>query len=132
MAVIALDLGGTKLAGAIVDTAGRILHKTLKPLNGRKGRRVGDLLCRQAEELLGWSGSREMEIQALGVSVPGISRVDTGRVWAPNIPGCNNIMTMRFKYYGRCFYDIRIVINNGYFCHVNFLFFLIDNKSLQS
>src|SRR5512139_1857863 len=87
MAVIALDLGGTKLAGAIVDSRGRILRRVVEPLEGRTGRRVGRLVCQQADELLRHASNRRLKIRALGVAVPGISHIRTGRVWAPNIPG---------------------------------------------
>ena len=38
MAVIALDLGGTKLAGAIFTRRGKMLYQTAVPLARRRGR----------------------------------------------------------------------------------------------
>jgi len=40
MAVIALDLGGTKLATAVVSARGKILHSRVAPLAGRRGEDV--------------------------------------------------------------------------------------------
>jgi glucokinase len=86
-AVIGLDLGGTKLAGAIVTGKGRIVARSLVPLAGAQGRAVGQLICRELSRLLEAARTRHLSISAVGVSVPGISHSKTGKVWAPNIPG---------------------------------------------
>ncbi len=90
MAVIGLDLGGTKLSGAIFNEAGKILYKDLLPLKGREGKDVGDLVKTTVKNLLEAGDEKEVHINALGVCVPGISYSKTGRVWAPNIPGWDN------------------------------------------
>ncbi len=87
MAVIAIDLGGTKLAAAIFNRNGRIVDKKVLPLEGRKGRTVGELICHEVKRLQGVASARGVRVSAIGVSVPGISYFTTGRVWAPNIPG---------------------------------------------
>ena len=86
-AVIGLDLGGTKLAGAIFTPKGGILHKTVVPLAGHQGRAVGELIRRELDSLLAAARAKRLRISAIGVSVPGISHAKTGKVWAPNIPG---------------------------------------------
>lgn len=85
--VIALDLGGTKFAWAVVTAQGRIIHRNVILLAGRKGREVGDLIGRELSLLLAAARLEKLRISAVGVSVPGISDCRTGRVWAPNIPG---------------------------------------------
>ena len=85
-AVIGLDLGGTKLAGAIFTPHGRILRKRVVPLAGRRGRAVGALIRSELTLLLAAARARKLRISAIGVSVPGISYSRTGKVWAPNIP----------------------------------------------
>lgn len=87
MAVIALDLGGTKLAGAVFNNQGRALHKTVTPLAGRQGRAVGKLVCNSVSQLLAAADDDRLAVSAIGVCVPGISHAKTGKVWAPNIPG---------------------------------------------
>jgi glucokinase len=82
MAILALDLGGTKLASAIFSESGQLLSKKLASLEKRKGREVGDLVTGQIKKLLGHN-----DIGTIGISVPGISRPKTGTVWAPNIEG---------------------------------------------
>jgi glucokinase len=87
MPVIGLDLGGTKLAAAILAEDGAILHRAQTALEGRGGDAVGRLLTGQLSELLAYGRAHELAIGAVGVSVPGIYHREAGTVWAPNIPG---------------------------------------------
>lgn len=86
MAVIALDLGGTKVASAIVDETGaiRFTHKNL--LAGRQGTEVGKLVLENIDRQLYRAAYNKMPIEAIGVCVPGSVDPNTKRVWAPNIP----------------------------------------------
>ncbi len=84
MSVLALDLGGTKLATAVFSDGAELLESDAVPLEGRTGDEVGKLIVDQIEHL---SLSRREEIQSIGVCIPGISRSLTGTVWAPNIRG---------------------------------------------
>ena len=85
--VIGLDLGGTKLAGALFTRNGRMLRKNVVPLECRQGRAVGELIRQELKHLLAAARTKHLSVSAIGVSVPGISYSITGRVWAPNIPG---------------------------------------------
>lgn len=87
MAVIGLDLGGTKLAGAVFNIEGKILTEKSCLLEGRKGRDVGKLIMWLTLELFASAKEQKQEITALGISVPGISHIKKGTVWAPNIDG---------------------------------------------
>jgi glucokinase len=87
MPVIAFDLGGTKLATALVSGQGDILLKTIIPIKRKKGHEVGELILHQANELLKKAAFNNWIISAIGICVPGIAYVKTGKVWAPNIAG---------------------------------------------
>lgn len=88
MAVIGIDLGGTKVAAAIFDANGRILARKNALLAGRTGEQVGDLIN---EVILALQSEHMTEVfQGIGVCVPGIVYSRTDRVWAPNIPGWDN------------------------------------------
>jgi len=87
MAVIGLDLGATKLAGALFGLDGTVLERALKLLEGRAGDEVGKLIVEQVAVLSRTAAARGMEVQAVGVSVPGIVHHENGMVWAPNIAG---------------------------------------------
>lgn len=86
MGVIGIDLGATKVAGAIFDARGRILSRSQVALAGRAGHAVGELIQRQLCALLAAARRRHICIEGIGLCVPGIARSQTGRVWAPNIP----------------------------------------------
>ncbi len=90
MAVIALDLGGTKLASALVSKTGVIQQRQSTPLDARTGKGVGTLIRGQVRRLLDFAARKSIRVTAVGVSVPGISYPKTGAVWAPNIPGWKN------------------------------------------
>lgn len=83
MSVVAIDLGGTKVAVAIVSAEGEILRRDDLRSGGRSGRDVASSLIERCRALLG----EETRPSAVGVIVPGIYRAARGTVWAPNISG---------------------------------------------
>ncbi len=80
MPVIGLDLGGTKLAAAILGEDGTIVHRAQCRLEGRGGDPVGQLVTDQLDEFLAYGRSHNLAIGAVGVSVPGIYHRETGTV----------------------------------------------------
>lgn len=86
MAVIGLDLGGTKLAAAVFTSTGEILAEDKRLLFGREGAAAGRLVIEQVDEMLARARVMNQSVDAIGLSVPGIYRTKTGTVWAPNIP----------------------------------------------
>ena len=50
MHLLALDLGGTKLATALFHQDGRLLHKNVVPLAMRIGSQVGELVQHEIKE----------------------------------------------------------------------------------
>jgi glucokinase len=87
MAVIGLDLGATKLAGALFGTDGAVRARTGTLLEGRVGGAVGRLVAEQLRGLRVIAEARGEAVEAVGVSVPGIAEHEGGSVWAPNIGG---------------------------------------------
>lgn len=85
--VVGLDLGGTKLAGAVFDGEGNVLARRTAQVEGRGGDEVGRLAAAETRFLLEAAASLGKPAGAVGVSVPGIFRRASGTVWAPNIPG---------------------------------------------
>lgn len=80
--IAAVDLGGTKLAGAVFERDGRVLKRDTLPIAERTGTAVGDLISQLLENL-----TQDTPIDAIGVAVPGIYHTDRRTVWAPNIRG---------------------------------------------
>jgi len=83
-AVIGVDLGGTKVAGACFSAGGEIRARSTAALGGRAGHDVGALIVAQVRELVAGEGGA---VTGVGVAIPGIYRPASGTVWAPNIPG---------------------------------------------
>jgi glucokinase len=85
MALLGIDLGGTKLALGLFNNDGKLLHKETVALNNRKGNEVGELIINSFLQIK--NSQTEQEINSVGISVPGIYHIKTGTVWAPNIQG---------------------------------------------
>jgi glucokinase len=85
MAFVGIDLGGTKITGAVFDKRGNMLYKVSSLLEHREGNEVGALVKSTLDSLVCKNGVAG--INAVGICVPGIANRKTGRVWAPNIPG---------------------------------------------
>jgi glucokinase len=78
MPVLAVDLGGTKIAAGVVDPKGAIRVRLEEPVE--KSDPIAQIV-RIAEG---------KAVDAIGVAVPGLVRRD-GTVWAPNIPGWERV-----------------------------------------
>ncbi|MEN6453307.1 MAG: ROK family protein [Prolixibacteraceae bacterium] len=87
MAVIGIDLGGTKISAALFRTNGRMEGFRKVLLQNRKGKEVGELVRAQLRSLIREKGRGTDPVTSVGVSVPGIFNRNTGRVWVPNIEG---------------------------------------------
>lgn len=87
MSIIGIDLGGTKLASAILSDDGKINVRNVYPLEGRQGGEVGALIVDSVQVLFASARAEGESVRAVGVSVPGIYYAESGNVWAPNIPG---------------------------------------------
>jgi glucokinase len=83
--VLAVDLGGTKLAVALVDRKGKVLTQKNAIVDGSSTLAPVRQIVKLARELVGGKGVRG-KIAGAGVAVPGLVRRD-GTVWAPNLPG---------------------------------------------
>ena len=84
MPVLAIDLGGTKMATAIFSDAGKILHEEFSLLGANESSGVGDAIRSRVKDWLRLPG---INISGIGICVPGIYDRLKGTVWAPNIPG---------------------------------------------
>jgi glucokinase len=84
--VVAVDLGGTKLASAIVDASGSI-HRRKKVAVIRGSVRA--LIDQLAETLRDSTDAAppQKPVRAVGLIVPGIYFASTGNVWLPNLWG---------------------------------------------
>ena len=84
--VAALDIGGTKIAGALVDGRGRILARAQRPTPARED---GDTVMRAVEQVLGeLTGSPLWQrVTAVGIGSAGPVDASAGTVSPVNVPG---------------------------------------------
>ncbi|HRQ51563.1 MAG TPA: ROK family protein, partial [Agriterribacter sp.] len=87
MAVLGIDLGGTKLLLGVFSESGELLYKEKAPLANRKGAEVGAFIAHKTNMLRSRWQEKGDPVWATGIAVPGISHPVSGTVWAPNIPG---------------------------------------------
>ena len=87
--VVGVDIGGTKLATVVADTAGNILHKVRKPTLAERGPEYAlQLLFDMVHETIELAGLERTAISAIGVSCGGPLDTETGIVYSPpNLPG---------------------------------------------
>lgn len=82
--VIGVDLGGSNIRIAIVNSRGRILSRRMQSV---KKASKNDVI----EQMIGLIGSLMNEnIKGIGISIPG-SVTPSGYVWAPNLPNWDNL-----------------------------------------
>ena len=91
--VLAFDLGGTKLAAAVVDRGGKVAERKSTEVEKRSAMEPVEQILELARELSGGKSGRA-KIAAVGVAVPGLVRRD-GTVWAPNLPGWKRMALAR-------------------------------------
>ncbi len=91
--VLAFDLGGTKLAAAVVDRGGKVAERKSIEVEKRSAMEPVEQILELARELSGGKSGRA-KIAAVGVAVPGLVRRD-GTVWAPNLPGWKRMALAR-------------------------------------
>jgi glucokinase len=81
-----MDLGGTKLAAALVTPDGEVLASQSVPVDASAALAPVKQIVELARELVGDAKTLRRRVAAVGVAVPGLVRRD-GSVWAPNLRG---------------------------------------------
>lgn len=81
--IVAIDLGGTKIAAGVVDRRGMIRNRIAEPVEADP-----------IDQIIRIVQSMEKSPEAVGVVVPGLVRPD-GTVWAPNLQGWESVPLAR-------------------------------------
>lgn len=92
LAALAIDLGGTKTAAAVVSQRGAILSRVQEP-TCQDGPVAGvDQLERMIRAAAHAAGLEMPEIACVGIGIPAVLEAETDRViWAPNISGWRDV-----------------------------------------
>ncbi|MCW5976515.1 MAG: ROK family protein [Bryobacteraceae bacterium] len=85
MPVLAIDLGGTKLAAAVVDEEGAVLRHEKAPVRHQSLAETVEQIGRMAGRLT------DANTSAAGLIVPGIYDPRNGTAWAPNLWGREHV-----------------------------------------
>lgn len=116
MSLLGIDLGGTKLAAAVFNEDGSLLYKESITLEDRFGSAVGKLVTDTIIRFIEETGRKGLVINSIGISVPGISNIKKGTVWAPNIRGWKEypLLAQVIEITG----DIPVVIDSDRACYI--------------
>lgn len=81
---VGIDIGGTKIAGALVDSAGRITHREQLPTPGEETAQILDTTAEMVTTLVAAAGG---EVSGIGMACAGMVDGRAGRLWfSPNLP----------------------------------------------
>lgn len=118
MAVIAIDVGATKISAAIFSTDGEMSSFRKRLLNKREGIEVGVLISNMLDDLLTIARRKKISIDSVGVCIPGIANSKNGSVWAPNIPKWESFPLL--KVLQKCVYgqSIDVYIESDRSCYL--------------
>ncbi|WP_291766779.1 ROK family protein [Caldivirga sp. UBA161] len=86
-ATIVIDIGGSKIASALIYRNGEVEDYRIQSIDERGGEYVVNQIIEAAQYYI---TAHEANLIGLGISIPGIVR-ENGLVWAPNIRGWRNI-----------------------------------------
>jgi glucokinase len=93
--IVAIDLGGTKLATAVVDETGTVRGARKVPVEKGDPRNTIAQILTEAQRAVEASGVPWTGINRAGAIVPGIFRSQDGTAWAPNLWGDRNVSLQR-------------------------------------
>jgi glucokinase-like ROK family protein len=101
-AVIGIDLGGTKLYGAVTDLAGNLKNEIYVTRHLDGAEKNLEQLCGAIQDLLTTPLSNGQKIRGIGIGVPAVTRFPEGIVvWAPSLYWrelpLKDILTQRFN-----------------------------------
>ena len=85
IAVIGIDIGGTKISAALFESSGKVLQKEIQAVAHRKGKQVLELLGNLVMRLRDKAKNSSLNVVAIGICVPGIYDPINKTAWAPNI-----------------------------------------------
>jgi len=90
--ILAADIGGTKIATAVISSSGEIVQMSKAPTDlGGPPALIGQIIAMLQDDLTRAEGDLA-DVLGLGVGVPAVINVDHKVViWAPNLPGWENV-----------------------------------------
>jgi glucokinase len=84
---IGIDVGGTKISAALFTPEGEMSSRTKNPIDTSNPERTLFQIIQIIRDLQAFVEKKKAGVKAIGIAIPGIVYQNTGKVWAPNIPG---------------------------------------------
>ncbi|RPJ51809.1 MAG: ROK family transcriptional regulator [Chloroflexi bacterium] len=78
--VVGVDLGGTKVFGAVANLKGEFLYETNEVHNQSRSEGSFAVLCESIKDLLAFAQRTALPIYGISIGVPGVTHPDTGVV----------------------------------------------------
>ncbi len=116
-AILGIDLGGTKISGAIFNSSGIRLSKEKILIHQRQGEQVAGLIVNLISVLQERCKDLGLMLTGIGIAVPGIYYQQTGTVWAPNIPGWESFALFQHLRENMD-PEIKVAIDNDRACYI--------------
>ena len=118
---ICLDIGGTKVLGAIFDSKNKITYRLKKKTKseGDDSQNIENIIVSVVDEMIAEAGLKKGQINAISAGAPGVINSETGIVlFSPNLPWRNyDIRTPLEKKFGVPFYignDVNVGVLGEY------------------
>jgi len=91
--ILGVDLGGTKIAAALVTTQGQIVARGRSPTPAQAGPdAVINSICATINEVLSAKELRPSRLSGIGIAAAGVIDSANGKViFSPNLPGCHEL-----------------------------------------
>jgi len=91
--ILGVDLGGTKILTAVINSQGKMLSRDHSITPAQKGHEaVIQSILESAHRALEQANVAISELTAIGVGAPGLSNPETGILFtSPNLPGWRNV-----------------------------------------
>jgi glucokinase len=91
--IVAVDVGGTKIAAALISGAGEILAREYRPTCASRGpEAVIERILGAIDRLISKAGIPPSQLAAIGIAAAGALDVERGLVTAsPNLPGWRDV-----------------------------------------
>ncbi len=115
MVSVGIDLGGTKVKGALVREDGKILCEHYERLQGRGGTDVCNLIIQTVRQLLKDIPKNDT-LSGVGICIPGIAGPNRKTVWAPNIPGWDELPLVDILKKDALFADLPVYADSDRAC----------------
>jgi len=88
---VGVDIGGTKLSAAVVDCEGKVYGRLKVRVQKESAKKSVQQLAEAIERVVTDAGKPWTSISGIGVAIPGIYFAGSGKAWAPNLWGWDEI-----------------------------------------